>query len=231
MTAPQTSQALARLMCEATETVLWRPARDWIQYREPGSELTCRIGSGQATYHQFDPRSRRHQITFGRKMVTATFDSVDCQPWLSTREIRQRHYFRGDVSTLHLLAHTCCHEFAHLLQHVSNGRQRGSVHNTTFYRILDELHASGGSEGVKDCLLERARAAGLDLPTEPMTLPTLEAPPAPAFEVGDTVRFPLKDSERKGRVIRVNRKTCTVEGTGRWRRYRYRVPPSLLSKL
>ena len=45
------------------------------------------------------------------------------------------------------------------------------------------------------------------------------------FEPGDAVRF---GQGLQGRVLRVNRKTCTIEGTGRCRGRWYRVPPQLL---
>ncbi|WP_242674478.1 hypothetical protein [Marinobacter halodurans] len=224
---PDTAHRIALLMGAATEAILWGPAREWVQNRNPGSELKCRAGSGQATYHKFDPHSRRHTITYGRQMVMAKFGGASSQGWLSTREIQGRDYFDGEVSTCNLLAHTCCHEFAHLLQNVSGERLHGSVHNAAFYRILDELHASAGAAAVRAFLLEKSRQQGIELPQSIMALVDVRDQMA-RFAVGDTVQFGHAPRQREGRIIRVNRRTCTVQGTGRWRGARYRVPVSMM---
>ena len=150
--------------------------------------------------------------------------------WLSGREIRQREYFGGTVTTLNLLAHTCCHEFAHLLQHVSGQRYRDSVHNQHFYQILDELHASGGAEAARRHLATQAEKAGLSVPDDPIEAPDTRQLIA-NWTIGDAVSFGAGKRELEGRIIRVNRKTCTVEGTGRSRGLRYRVPLVLLRAL
>jgi hypothetical protein len=162
-------------------------------------------------------------------MVAAKFQPNTCQGWLSTREIQGRGYFGGEVSTLNLLAHTCCHEFAHLLQSVSGERRQGSVHNPAFYRILDELHASEGAPAVRQFLQERAEQKGIHLPRNPMHL----AEPAVQladFAVGETVQFGNGRQRREGEIVRINRRTCTVAGTGRWRGMRYRVPVVLMTR-
>ncbi|WP_111493196.1 hypothetical protein [Marinobacter bohaiensis] len=226
--SPETAQQIAQLMGRATENVLWQPARDWVRQRSRKSELTCRAGRGQATYHRFDPANGEHLITYGQRMVAAKFEAHSSQGWLSTREIQRRGYFDGEVSTANLLAHTCCHEFAHLLQSISGGRRHGSVHNAAFYKILDELHASGGARAVRHHLVDQCEGRGIVLPREGMDLVAAEAD-SRRFAVGDDVRFGHEERPREGRVIRVNRRTCTVQGTGRWRGARYRVPLSMLT--
>lgn len=225
---PETIHQTARLMCNATEAILWGPARDWVRQRSVRSELKCRVGSGQATYHRFDPNTHHHLITYGRRMVEAKFCAQTSQGWLSTREIQRRGYFEGTVSTANLLAHTCCHEFAHLLQSISGERRYGSVHNTAFYRILDGLHESGGATGVRQFLLERSAQSGIELPLTAMHLDDTRER-LRAFSVGDEVRFGSDRHQREGEIIRINRRTCTVQGTGRWRGARYRVPVSLMT--
>lgn len=231
MTIPVISAVqLGNLMCAVTEEVLWSPARQWVRDQLPATTLLCRVGSGQATYHRFDPRLKQHQITYGKRMIMDKHQPDAVSGWLSGREIRQREYFGGTVTTLNLLAHTCCHEFAHLLQHVSGKRYRGSVHNQHFYRILDELHTSGGADAARHHLATRAEDAGLTVPDEPIPAPdTLQL--IANWAVGDTVAFGAGKRELEGRIIRVNRKTCTVEGTGRCRGLRYRVPLVLLRAL
>ena len=116
-------------MCQTTRDILWTPAEGWVQQANPGAGLALRVGSGQATYHRFDPRKKQHLITYGARMIAAKHQPATAQGWLSTREIRGRGYFGGEVTVLNLLAHTCCHEFAHLLQHSAGQRHYGSVHN------------------------------------------------------------------------------------------------------
>tara|TARA_R100001460_G_scaffold50881_1_gene89430 strand:- start:280 stop:1020 length:741 start_codon:yes stop_codon:yes gene_type:complete len=224
----KTSRQVSQLMCAATEALLWGPARAWVRERLPASELRCRTGSGQATYHQFDPATHQHVITYGQRMVAAKFESQSAHGWLSTREIRKYGYFDGQVSTANLLAHTCCHEFAHLLQSASGKRKRGSVHNAAFYRILEEMHDSGAAMAVRAFLLERAAHQDMMIPTA--SLDTFNAQARlEHFAIGDNVLFGTEGRQRQGEVIRINRRTCTVEGTGRWRGTRYRVPVSLMS--
>ncbi len=220
---------IGQFMCEATLRILWQPAADWVRARSPGAELVCRVGSGQATYHRYDGQRRRHLINYGQRMIAAKTGPDTAQGWLSTREILARGYFGGELSTLNLLAHTCCHEFAHLLQHSAGQRRYGSVHNRHFYTILDELHGSGGADATRQYLAAQARAAGIHLPSERFFLPD-DRQQAQSWQVGEPVMFGHGRQRRHGQIVRVNRKTCTVEGTGAHRGSRYRVPLSMLQK-
>lgn len=224
------ARSIGQLMCDTTHAILWTPAQHWVRSQLPATTLLCRVGSGQATYHRFDPRLKQHQITYGKRMIMDKHRPDAVSGWLSGREIRQREYFGGTVTTLNLLAHTCCHEFAHLLQHVSGKRYHGSVHNQHFYRILDELHTSGGAEAARRHLATQAEKAGLTVPDEPIQAPDTRQL-VENWAVGDVVGFGAGKRELEGRIIRVNRKTCTVEGIGRYRGLRYRVPLVLLRTL
>lgn len=218
---------LGKLMCSVTEELLWQPAACWIRKRGPGGSLQCRVGSGQATYHRYDPHTRQHQITYGVRMIMAKQQAENAIGWLSSREIQQRGYFGGELTTLNLLAHTCCHEFAHLLQHSAGKRFYGSVHNHHFYEILDQLHGSGGAGAARDYLAELSRQQGLPMPHEPFEIIQPQQLTVD-WQVGDAVRFGHGQTQHHGKIIRVNRKTCTVAGTGPSRGLRYRVPVSLL---
>ena len=220
---------LGKLMCSVTRECLWRPAEQWVQERSPGSFLYCRVGSGQATYHRYDSRDRQHLITYGARMIAAKHQPDTASGWLSGREIRQRGYFSGELSTLNLLAHTCCHEFAHLLQQSAGQRFRGSVHNRHFYTILDELHESGAARATRDALADQARNQGVPLPDTPFE-PMDTVQHLMHWQVGDTVCFGTGRRELQGQIIRVNRKTCTVDGIGSSRGVRYRVPVQMLSR-
>jgi hypothetical protein len=223
------ARLLGDLMCSVTKQILWQPASDWVTDRLPGSTLMCRVGSGQATYHRFDSRIKQHQITYGTQMIKAKHQPDTAQGWLSSREILGRGYFNGELSTLNLLAHTCCHEFAHLLQHCAGHRFRGSVHNRYFYSTLDKLHCNGQASSVRQALSERAQETGLHLSEMPFEFlePNHQTH---QWYIGETVSFKTSESKFYGEIVRVNRKTCTVDGTGKSRGVRYRVPMQMLRK-
>lgn len=221
----QQARALAQLMGETTRAVLWQGWRR--APGVPGHHLECRAGRGRATYHRHQPGSQQHEIVYGALMVADKADPARCAGWLSTREIRRRGYWQGEVSMLNLLAHTCCHEFAHLQQSLERGRQRGRVHTRHFYQLLDDLHHQGAADRVRDALFEAARARQLPVSAHPHALPE-PGPALAAFSPGDAVTFGKQPAQHSGIVVRVNRKSCTVEGTGTSRGKRFRVPPSLL---
>ncbi|SOB77153.1 hypothetical protein SAMN04488490_2922 [Marinobacter sp. LV10R510-11A] len=223
------ARRLGELMCEVTQSTLWQPAAAWVKNRVPSSTLVCRVGSGQATYHRFDPQYKQHQITYGLRMIQAKHQPNTASGWLSSREILKRGYFDGELSTLNLLAHTCCHEFAHLLQHSAGQRFRGSVHNRHFYTILDELHENGGANAVREELAERAGQIGMPLPEQTFELPNPSQQRA-GWNVGEAVCFDHGLRDFQGEIVRVNRKTCTVHGTGKSRGTRYRVPMQMLRR-
>ncbi|MBK1872377.1 hypothetical protein FE848_04015 [Marinobacter sp. 1-3A] len=220
---------LGELMCTVTEQILWQPAANQVQAQAPGSTLVCRVGSGQATYHRFNPLPKQHQITYGLHMIQAKHHPATASGWLSSREIHRRGYFGGELNTLNLLAHTCCHEFAHLLQHSAGHRFPGSVHNRHFYNILDDLHENGEAGVVRRVLADRAEQLGIDLPRQPFEMPDLNKQKA-AWNVGEAVAFDHGLREFQGEITRVNRKTCTVDGTGKSRGVRYRVPMQMLRR-
>lgn len=217
-------------MCQATDQILWQPAAGWINAQGKAKSLLCRVGSGQATYHRYNTRSHTHVINYGQRMILAKYQPETAVGWLSAREIRKRGYFDGEISPLNLLAHTCCHEFAHLLQQVAGQRHFGSVHNHSFYDILDQLHHSGAAQGTRTFLQQRANERGLSLPAQPFTPIHAEAEVSQRrWQVGERVSFGVGQRQRQGIISRVNRKTCTVEGTGASRGLLYRVPKVMLA--
>ncbi|SFR66875.1 hypothetical protein SAMN05216203_2389 [Marinobacter daqiaonensis] len=220
---PETFNQIAQLMCQATHEVLWSAYRDDLRSRRARAQLVCRVGGGRATYHRYDHRDQRHLITFGVKMVAAKQEARTAANWLSTREIVGRGYFGGEVSVLNLLAHTCIHEFAHLLQLQGGKRYHGSVHNRHFYRLLDELNGNGSAGQVRRFLADAGTSVGIALDTAPMVLPARQAQAA-QWQRGDHVEFGEGPQAREGVILRINRKTCTVEGAGLSRGLRFRVP-------
>ncbi|MDX5327512.1 MAG: hypothetical protein LPK06_01805 [Marinobacter sp.] len=224
-----TTRAIGTLMCQATRHILWAPAEAWVREQNRDVALALRVGSGQATYHRYDPIQKQHLITYGARMIAAKHQPETAQGWLSTREIRGRGYFGGEVSVLNLLAHTCCHEFAHLLQYSAGQRHYGSVHNRHFYEALDGLYSSGASVATRQYLEETAGKAGLELSSTPFVFPS-PVRELRQWQVGDAVCFGEGRHEKRGQVVRVNRKTCTVAVTLNARGLRYRVPVSLLRR-
>lgn len=224
-----THHKIAQLMARVTRNVLWKPWQH--SAGQAGTnELHCRAGRGRATYHRFHPQSRRHEIVFGALMVADKHDPTLGENWLSTREIRQRGYWGGEVSTLNLLAHTCCHEFAHLQQYSTGQRSHGRVHTPGFYRLLDGLHQCGAAEDVRRQLVAGSRELTLPVCGRPWPEPRTDSLQS-RFQPGDEIRFGQGAHAKTGRVLKVNRRTCTVEGTGRIAGRRYRVPGPLMEKI
>lgn len=213
-------------MGEAINCHLWQDSPPL----EQGHSLRVRIGCGLATYHRFEPGTRTHLINLGLGMIRAKQAPAQCSAWLSAREIVERHYFDGQVSTANLLAHTCCHEFAHLLQSARGERKRGSVHNRAFYRLLDQLHEEGRARRLRRWLVDEGRYRELAIRTDSVDWPTREPAPATGdFVAGELVWFWHRQTRHTGRVVRVNSRTCSVLGIGVSSGLRFRVPPHLLN--
>lgn len=210
------ARRIAELMCRASDETL-APLAD-------GAPLSFRVGAGRATYHRFDPATGEHRINFGARMVADKASPEACAAWLSAREIRGRGYFDGVLSEANLLAHTCCHEFTHLLQTRRGQRRRGSVHNSAFYRLLDGLYAEGHASALRESLHHYAEAHEYPLSASGVEPHETTAGTADVHP-GDAVRF---GRGLEGRILKVNRRTCTVEGTGPCWGRRYRVSHQLL---
>lgn len=201
-------QRIARLLCQASEQVLWEYSRTWLEAQPGQHRLHCRVGHGEATYYR-TAGINDHILTYGWKMVASKRDEKAARRWRTGREIVSRGYFGGDITLPALLAHTCCHEFAHLVQSIRGWIARGSIHNAQFYRVLDRIHASGAADRVLDYLLQQARAEDIVLAFRPArTLPAGAV--GPAFRIGQMVSFSYKGGPIEGEVIRVNRNTVNV---------------------
>ncbi len=205
---PQQSRAIAQLLGRATLEILWHgAAHDLLAVDLARQQLRCRVGAGQATYYR-RLGQREHLINYGSKMVASKHDRQAAAQWLTGREILQRGYFGGELSLGGLLAHTCCHEFGHVLQSLSGGLARGSIHNRAFYGIVDRIHARGLAEDVRRYIEEQARLRGLTLAFSPDPGPK---PAAEDFEPGELVCFEYRGKSVTGEVLRVNRQTVNVK--------------------
>lgn len=192
--------SVAQILCAATEKLYLEAGADWSMLRQ--RPLACRVGTGLATY--FRVGRAGDMIVFGRKMVASKAAGED--NWLSCREIRRFGYFDSNESLQHLLAHTVCHEFAHLLQARLYKRVRGSVHNKAFYAILSELHQGAYGEQVLQFIVAAAEQANLPLERLASAEPQL-----PELARGQLIRFKYGDGIAAARVVRLNRKTVSAE--------------------
>lgn len=225
-------QRIAAAMCAATEDLLWPQRNRWLERKLPDSALRIRTGCGRATYCQ----QQRHQftITFGVRMVSEKCVPDLAAQWLTTREIHRYGYWGGLPAVGELLAHTVCHEFAHLIQQANRWWRRGSVHNARFYEVLGKLYSEGAAHQVLVRLRESAASTGVDLNA---TVPPQSLQPASElrdrFAPGDRVAFPGRGQRNwVGRIQRVNRCTATVIPEDRRFQVTYfRVPFHLLQPI
>lgn len=110
---------------------------------EKANRFSSRAGEGMQTYHKFDPRSRTHSITIGKKMILEKLGHASASGWLSFKELERYGYYK-EITPVTLIAHSLIHEYAHALQTSQGARTRGSVHNHAFYAILASLHGKYG---------------------------------------------------------------------------------------
>jgi hypothetical protein len=149
-----------------------------------------------------------HVLTYGRKMVASKHDAAIAAQWRTGREILKRGYFAAELTLPSLLAHTCCHEFGHVIQSINGWINRGSIHNRQFYAIVDRIHNSGMADSVRDYLEARAAEQGLPLQFSDVSRPTAAVA---SFRPGELVSFEYRGRPVVGKVLRVNRKTVNVK--------------------
>lgn len=220
-------RSAAQLLCTATERVLWPDIARWSPRSAHGHRLECRVGAGEATYYRAQGL-RSHRLTFGWKMIASKRDPLLARQWLTGREMLARGYFSGQFSLPTLLAHTCCHEFSHLVQALNGWMSRGSVHNHQFYRILDEIYAADAAQRVLEFIEQDARQ--LRLPLEFAESEALFANEPRRFRMGQRVCFEYRGAPVVGEVIRVNRKTVNVKPlAARSRNEYFRISPHYLT--
>ena len=219
-TGQNPARPLGDAMARSIRQVLWHPEHC------PSTSLHIRVGSGQATYHRFDTPSGQHLINLGRQMIAAKLRPEYCGSWLSAREIRRRGYFGGTLSAANLLAHTCCHEYAHLIQTTRGERRLAPYTTPPSTGFSTRCMAPARLTSCASTCSRRPPEAGIALPD--VTVALVRETPATDFAPGDTVVFQAGPRQHTGHILRVNRRTCTVKGTGHSRGLRFRVSPSLL---
>lgn len=205
---PEHCRALAQILCEATEAVLWQHVQPWLAQRPGSHHLHCRVGRGEATYYSAREEGQ-HLLTYGWKMVASKYDAGLARQWRTGAELLQRRYFEGEMTVANVLAHTCCHEFGHVIQGINGWISHGSIHNADFYRIVDRIHHSGAALRVRNHLVEASLAQGIGL--EFLSSESAPQGDTAAFRPGELVSFEYRGRPVLGEVLRVNRKTVNVK--------------------
>lgn len=221
---------IARSLCTSITDVLLPATDTWFRRAPPVDTLHVRVGRGRATYCERQRDS--YTITFGVRMVTEKCEPALAAQWLTAHEMQRRGYCAGQPNIGELLAHTACHEFAHLVQQSNGWLRRGSVHNRFFYELLDRLHESGMARAVLAHLASdwADGVVNMQTPVPPTTRPRRAAPPEHSFRKGDRVWFVTSSGRRiTGQITRINRVTASVSPEdARYRISYYRVPFHLL---
>jgi len=223
-------QYISHTLCHVAEAILWEHAKDWALKKNPAVTFKTRIGTGKATYCRTHRGNHGHFVlTFGQGMVASKFETVKAPNWLTAQELRTRGYFNGRFYVPELLAHTVCHEFAHVIQVINDWRSKQSVHNDYFYQVLDRIHASGHADKVLLTLQQMWAEAELDMKFidegQATNLLTVED-----FTRGEMVNYEYEGAQRLATVMRLNRKTVGIVFNADGFKYKARVSPALLRK-
>ncbi len=228
MTSEQ-AHAIATLMGQLTLHIF----QDYYSAELPNFSLAninlqTRVGSGKATYCRKYQHS--YSITYGLGMIMDKRDANLCSGWLTSREIADRKYFEGKISYLNLLSHTVCHEFAHILQFEydqTRKRRNTKVHNTLFYRLLDDIYHHGYGNTVNQALAEHAGLYQL-----PMTFNNHQQfaiTTTQQYQHGSKVQFDHAGISYQGLIKRCNKLTFTISVATGLAVQEWRVPRHAVS--
>jgi len=201
-------QQIAEFLCQLTEDHLWNSTSfsDVIAFDR--YKLKTRIGCGMATYCKFNPKENMFTINYGKKMIESKFNQQQVKLWMTYREVDSRHYYNRVTTLINILAHTVCHEFAHVIQQVTKSISKGSIHNAHFYSILDKIHTSDESVIIRQKLEHFFLKNAISPEYEDKSLSTNNV-----FDVqiGTTASFSHKKKVISGVVIKINKKTVQIK--------------------
>jgi len=203
-------QNIADTLCKLTEEVLWNSNNfsDVIVFND--FKLKTRIGCGMATYCKFNPKENAFTITYGKKMIESKFHLQQAKLWMTYREVLSRNYYNQDTSLVNILAHTVCHEFAHVIQLITKQAIKGSIHNTNFYSILDKIHLSNEANIIRDNLENYFSSNAIS--AEYIHESTLsDNKSASNLRIGSSVSFLHKKKVYSGQIVKINSKTVQVK--------------------
>lgn len=223
-------RSIAKALCQVSEEVVWEHISSWVGAKQPGLTFKTRVGTGKRTYCQFARREKIVTVVYGQKMIAEKQDYCTARRWLSFSEIAERNYFGRELTYLNVLAHTVCHEMAHVVQNVRGERYANSVHNSEFYRILDRMHKGGHADKVKAALADHFKALGIrdEFWGDQAEIPALTRSDIYRERV---VGFDYQGTFVSANVLKVNTKTVTaiVKIAGRVRQLK--VPISMCQKV
>ena len=221
--------ALAQILCRATSEIMLLRYSAVIEMN--GAKVRTRIRRGAwATYHM-PPQVRgrsvldHHVIQFGTRCVLSFFDEHKLQKnaqddW----EVRAYGSLPkyGPLTPAVALSFLVLHEFAHLLVYLDGHHKEG--HGPRYKAKLKELHDV--NDGVLIAAFLRSEASRLDIDLDAFIVPIQEKIP---FAKGDRIYWQEKTGKGFGVVLRVNKKSLTIQPDGAdWKAY---IPPSLANKV
>jgi hypothetical protein len=183
-----------------------------------------------ATYHM-PPQVRgrsvldHHVIQFGTRCVESFFDGKKLQKHAHD-DLEIRTYGSnpkyGPLTPAVALSFLILHEFAHLLVYLDGHHKEG--HGPRYKAKLQDLHDADDGILIAAFLRSEALHVGIDL--DAFFVPIQEEIP---FAKGDRIYWQEKTGNGFGVVLRVNRKSLTVQPDGvEWKAY---VPPSMANKV
>lgn len=201
---------IADTLCKLTEEVLWNSDSfsELIAFNH--FKLKTRIGCGMATYCKFNPKEKLFTITYGRKMIESKFNQQQAKRWMSYREIASRRYYDQNTSLINVLAHTVCHEFAHVIQQINAPIVKGSIHNASFYSILDKIHLTDDVTTLRNKIEYHFSSNSLS-PEYNNDVILTDIKETINVSIGMPVTFLHKKKTYSGKIIKINKKTVHVE--------------------
>jgi len=203
-------QQIADILCKLTEEVLWNSNSFSDVMEFSNYKLKTRIGCGMATYCKFNPKENTFTITYGKKMIESKFNQQQAKLWMTYREVLSRNYYNQNTSLINILAHTVCHEFAHVIQLLTKPAIKGSIHNTSFYSILDKIHLSDEANIIRENLecYFSSNSISADYLTDSYSTDNKYMIDV---SIGDSVKFLHKKKVYTGKIIKINNKTVQIK--------------------
>lgn len=169
---------IARIMCDLTDELLWKPRIEWARKHNQTADLKLRVGDGKRTcvsHRKKSDKDCRMTLTIGALMVESKANPMEMCMWRTSVELHEKGYYGGELNLLNALAHCIIHEFGHVVQVVLGRRYESSVHNHEFYAILDRIHASPVAGQLRDELSRRCLDIGVDLQANSVNKTTVSA--------------------------------------------------------
>lgn len=132
---------IAHLMCLSVSQVVTPYIQRWLDEKHPHFKIESKVGSGKATNCRVFRRQNFALLTFGKKMVESkSLSRRHAANWTTGGEILNKGYYGGDLTLKKVITHTVIHEFAHIIQILGEGRERGKMHTPYFFKVMDRMY-------------------------------------------------------------------------------------------